>query len=600
MKQTSRAAGGTSGGGAGRVRVAAVVACVGLGAMVGGNGGCVGPLGARESDRARSLPTERLRTVELLKLDDFRRPAPKGAAASELEAAVRSRFEGMERYELGLDACRAAVLTNNLDLKVALVDPTLAGESLRAEEAKFNAVFTPSVRYRNDDSPTFQVTNPNQQEVVSGDLGLTVPMRDGGRVSADLLSTYTQTNNAFVTSNNSYQNALRFSVTQPLLRNGGRNATMQSIRIAAYEGQAAEARTKLQVIAQLASAERAYWRLFAARRELDVRVQQFELAREQLGKAQRRVDAGATSEVEIIRAQSGMADRVEAIIVAENAIRQQQRELKRLMNTPGLDLESRVLVTPTTDPSPTPFELDAEALAGGAIESRMELAQVELQLLQDATTIEFNRNQVLPVLNLDASYTFAGLGTTFSGSNRVLTDGQFQSGSFGFSGEIPLGNEAAEARLRRAVLTRLQRLISRESRRKTIRQEVFDAVDRIGAGWQRILAARQATVLAARTLEAEQRQFDVGQRTSTDVLDAAARLADAQSSEIRALSDYQSAQVDLAVATGTLLGSARVDWTPIGGNEAERAARAVSAPGEVPPTFEPERPAPISESGEPR
>ena len=83
------------------------------------------------------------------------------------------------------------------------------------------------------------------------------------------------------------------------------------------------------------------------------------------------------------------------------------------------------------------------------------------------------------------------------------------------------------------------------------------------ASWQRILAARQRVLLAARTLEAERNQFNVGLRTSTDVLDASTNLADAQSSEVRALADYQIAQTDLAFATGTLLGATKVQWAPI-------------------------------------
>ncbi len=50
--------------------------------------------------------------------------------------------------------------------------------------------------------------------------------------------------------------------------------------------------------------------------------------------------------------------------------------------------------------------------------------------------------------------------------------------------------------------------------------------------------------------------------TSTDVLDAATRLAEAQLAEIQAVVDYQIAQVDLAAATGTLLGAAKVTWEP--------------------------------------
>ncbi|HVZ94470.1 MAG TPA: TolC family protein, partial [Phycisphaerales bacterium] len=127
---------------------------------------------------------------------------------------------------------------------------------------------------------------------------------------------------------------------------------------------------------------------------------------------------------------------------------------------------------------------------------------------------------------------------------------------------VPLGNEAAESRVHQAILRRLQRFASKDAQRQAIEQEVFNALDNLEATWQRILAARQSVILAARTLAGEQRQFDVGSRTSTDVLDAAARLADAQSNEIRALAGYQAAQVDLAFATGTLLGAAKVEWEP--------------------------------------
>ena len=39
--------------------------------------------------------------------------------------------------------------------------------------------------------------------------------------------------------------------------------------------------------------------------------------------------------------------------------------------------------------------------------------------------------------------------------------------------------------------------------------------------------------------------------------------ANARSAEIRALAEYQIAQVDIAFATGTLLGSAQVRWEPV-------------------------------------
>ena len=47
------------------------------------------------------------------------------------------------------------------------------------------------------------------------------------------------------------------------------------------------------------------------------------------------------------------------------------------------------------------------------------------------------------------------------------------------------------------------------------------------------------------------------------MLDAQIRFANAQSGEIVALADYQISLVDVAYATGTLLGSAKIRWEPI-------------------------------------
>jgi outer membrane protein TolC len=93
--------------------------------------------------------------------------------------------------------------------------------------------------------------------------------------------------------------------------------------------------------------------------------------------------------------------------------------------------------------------------------------------------------------------------------------------------------------------------------------EVLGAVEQLEANWQSILASRQNAILAGRLYEAEKRQFTAGLRTSTDVLNQQAKFANAQSAEIRALTEYQIAQVDLEYATGTLLGAAKVRWEPI-------------------------------------
>jgi outer membrane protein TolC len=108
----------------------------------------------------------------------------------------------------------------------------------------------------------------------------------------------------------------------------------------------------------------------------------------------------------------------------------------------------------------------------------------------------------------------------------------------------------------------LQQIATKEARASLIEIEVLNAIDQLEANWQLIVAARARVTAAVRVLQAEIQQFNQGFRTSTDVLDAQARAASAALAEIQAMTEYQTAQVDIAFATGTVLGSAKVVWAP--------------------------------------
>lgn len=465
--------------------------------------------------------------------------------------------------ELTLADVRAAALANNLDLRVALYEPGIAEETISEEEAQFEAVFTAALRRSRVDSPSATTLSGTQVTTDDFDFGVRLPMRTGGTVNVNLPMNRTETNNIFATLNPAFTTDLQFSISQPLLRNAGLKANTHGIRVAKYQKQIADAQTKLEAIRILANADRAYWRLYAARRELEVRQQQYELAMAQLERARRRVEAGEDAEIEILRAESGLAERMEAIIIADNNVRNRERELKRIINIDELSVTSLRSVITATGPNPVRLDLDPTALAAMALDQRMEMLELEVQLAIDMSTIDLERNRALPLFTLDYVYNINGLGDSYTNAFRQTRDKSFEDWTVALNAEIPLGNEAARSRVNRAMLQRFQRLATREQRALAIRQEVADAVDQLTATWQRILAARQAAILAGRRLEGEQRQFEVGLRTSTDVLDAATALADAQSAEIRALSDHQIALVDIAFATGTLLGQGRIDWQPI-------------------------------------
>jgi outer membrane protein TolC len=471
-----------------------------------------------------------------------------------------------KEFELTLEECRALTLENNLDLKVQLINPSLAAERVSQQEAQFEAAFYSNITYSKTDTPTASFLDEisgSQVDYTSTNLGVEVPLRTGGTLNFDLADSRAKTGSFYSVFDPSYGSDMSVSISQPLLRGAGKRANTYAIRIAEYERQITDARTKLEVIRIIADVDRVYWRLYAARRELDVRKQQYELAKTLYEQAGRFVAAGDKPQIEIIRTEAGVAQQLEAIILAENNVRDRERDLKRTLNKADLDMQSPTVLIAATEPDPVRYELEKETLLTTAMTNRMEMLELELQIAQDFDTIDYMRNQSLPLVTMDYRYNVNGLGGTRDNSFDLLFDKRFEDHRIGLQLLVPLGNEAAKSQLRQAYYQRKQRLASRDSREALIKLEVLNAIDQLEANWQRILASRQSTILDSRLFEAEKRQFELGLGTSTDVLQAQATFAESQRAEILALSEYQIALVDLAYATGTLLGAAKVRWEPI-------------------------------------
>lgn len=479
--------------------------------------------------------------------------------------------------QLSIADVRQRALQNNLQLQVAKLEPTIAGQSLREEQAKFDQVIFAYAKYGQKDLPAMagdKVILKSDNSALDGELvklnpaaqkkefwelesGIKVPLRTGGTVTLSAPLENYQSKGSL--GSDQYRSALRFSFSQPLLRNAGRQVNEASIRIAALDQDSAQLRTRLQTIRIVTMVDKAYWDLYEAWAALDVRRNQYEYASQNLAMVKRRVQEGLTAAIEVNRAEIGVADRMEALIIAETNLKLTQRQLQFLLNELPENNQSTSPWVPVTTPNLVKFEFDREKLLKDAMESRIELLEQELRLTADQLQIDYLQNQTLPLFMLDYQY-----GALSSSGNRVgnigqdLLNGQYDDWAIGLKFEMPVSNEARKAKLDKAIAQRMQRLGNRTLQALTIKREIHDALDRIDQNWQRILAARQQVMIAGYNYEAELKQFNEGLRTMTEVLETLTRLGEAQLKEIRSINDYQIALIDLTFATGTVLGYSQI------------------------------------------
>jgi outer membrane protein TolC len=517
---------------------------------------CESPLGRRDAERGLRVPPSRVREAERLPLESYAatddRPAQVSRQRPNLYADARL-------IEATIEQCRAWTLEHNLDLKVALMDPEIAETAISEEEAAFESTFVGRVAGSEADRSRSLVFPDGTPDPFEFDAGVRIPLRTGGFASVRVPVSREETFPG-APGDNRWSTDIEASVSLPLLRNAGRWTNSHFIRIASLQTEATRAQTKLEVIRLIAATDRAYWLLYEANEILKVRLEQLDQAFKQLEQAEQRFRGAVGARIDVVRAEAGVSRRLVAIINTELAVKDRQRELKRLVNLPGADVDSEAMFVLTSTPDPVRYRFAPEEMIDTALRTRMEMLELELRLAQDASTIDFAQNQKLPLLTLDYTYRFDGFGDSFDRSVNRLARVESDGWIVGLSAEVPLGNAAAEARAHRALLTRLQRLATRSAREQAIKQEVLAALDYLEASWQRIIAARQNAEAEAANYRAEQGQYQIGLRNSTEVLDAEARLSDARAAEYSALVDYQIAQVDLAFAVGMLLGAAKVSW----------------------------------------
>ena len=512
----------------------------------------------RELTSAESFDASKVIQTEVVELKAVPLALPEIILARAEE--VVNQGVKLDSKPLHLTDVRKYALENNLGIEIDLFNPQIAEQGYLAERGKFEAILTAQVRRTKNWDINDELTESNFAEPA-----ILIPVPTGAVVSIGV--PFTETTVAASASNPSGAGSnklaqLGVSVVQPILRDAGTQVNLASIEASGLLMRQTDAQTKLRVISTLAAAERAYWQYYASYQFLQVRYRQYELALEQRAVAQRLVDEGVRTRVELTRAESGVALQFTGVIVAETNRRRAERALKRFINLPDLDVDTETTILPLTPVSPQGMDFDRVRLVAMAYSNRQELLQNEMQLEIDRITIDVDRNQTLPKLDMTFQYAYSGSAPESKAAWEMMFDRELNGLVAGLSFEMPLlGNRSARAKLRQSLLQRSQTLATRRLLEQAVREEVHNAADAVEQSWQQILSNRLAISLAEKTYEEEKQQFSLGVRTSTDVLIALNSLSDARVAQIGAFLAYQNAMIDLAFATGTVMGNGGISWS---------------------------------------
>ncbi len=350
-----------------------------------------------------------------------------------------------------------------------------------------------------------------------------------------------------------WQSSLAFTVSQPLLKNFGRETTEFSIESARLGTYAALEQFNATLNALVAQVRTEYFNLYSLREEREVKRVSLSLARKILAETRGRVAAGVMPAMEILNAEFGVATREQELIDAERAVQDQDDLLCRLLQirTPGELL-------PVDPPSTAPYVVSEQDAVDRALFGRPELRELRrnLELLELQTRVA--ANQTRPDLTLSASAATIGLATTYPHTMDRLTSGEYPDWTVGLSLTIPLGNRVAENQYRKNRLQVEQALFKLRSQEQVVTNDVRSAIRALRASYKQLEVTARGRSYAEQRFTAYVRKSAVGLATNKDVLDVENDLATAKDNQIKAQVAYANAMTQLWKSTGELLEQQRI------------------------------------------
>lgn len=263
-----------------------------------------------------------------------------------------------------------------------------------------------------------------------------------------------------------------------------------------------------------------------------------ELAQALLQLARDQRNAGVATGVDVIRAQTRLAEQQTGLAQAQTDSEQARLNLQRLI---GLPLGSAMTLTDqlrfVEDPLPS-----VDTAVAQAAQDRREIQVAEEENRVSQLEVQSARAEHLPSLEVVGDYGSSG-----------ITPGSFDlpTRRVALQLNVPIFNGGlTQGRVTAAASRQKQTELSLANIRGQVEEDVRLALTTLRTAAVQVRAADESVTLAQRELEMARDRFRAGVADNLEVITAQTSLANARVSQVTALAQHNAARLNLAAALG--------------------------------------------------
>src|SRR6266404_3306715 len=525
-----------------------------------------------------------------------------------LPSLSRVGVETNDQQPLSLREAIALALVNNKDIEVARDSVKIAEYDLLSTHGAYDPRLSAQSYYERIKTPAASFLSGASNAVEATDFTATTRLEGltpkyGGNYRLDFSSVRSTSNSLFTALNPQYPTALTLSYTQPLMRGLRFDSPRRQIEVAKKNLSLTDAQFRQRAIEVITNVQRSYWDLVFALRNLQIQRDSLNDSRTQLAHNRRMVAEGSLAPIDVVAAETQVANFEQAEFSALEDVNRAENSLKNMIAEDQKAKLWGLSIIPTDQADLTLPQVSLPDAMSSAIQNRQELRQSDLAREINLLDQRLYRDQTKPEIDLVGSYGMVGNAGTLTGSNPLsassdqvrarvnqlsllsglpalpapaattispdllggypqslsnLGSNQFNNFRVGVSISLPLRNRTAAGQLGHSLVEGKRIATQREQLEQLIQVEVRNALQSLTTASARLRSAAIARSTAEQQYESEKRKLDVGQSTVFLVLERQTALATARGNELRAQTDLNKSIAELQRATGNSLGANNV------------------------------------------
>lgn len=300
----------------------------------------------------------------------------------------------------------------------------------------------------------------------------------------------------------------------------------------------------------LVRVSQAYFDVLAAEDTLGAAEATLEALTRQLEQAEKRFEVGLIAVTDVQEARAAHDNARAGVIAAKRAVASAQEVLRELTNKDYQTLAKPAEAMPLDKPDPA----DEQAWVDLALKDNLDVIAARLNSDVASRDVKIAQGGHFPTLELFANRTeYDSQATQTNNGLTGPADSNQTQDTIGVQVVIPIfSGGATQSRVREQVHLHRAARERLEGAMRSAERETRDAYLGVIAEKARVQALQQAVKSSQTALEATEAGFEVGTRTTVDVLDARRRLFEAQRDFARSRYDYLINIVRLESASGGL------------------------------------------------